>query len=355
MKQLDFSIIIVTHDGLKYIDACVNSIYQSNIKNFEIIVVDNGSTDGTVKFLKNKYKQNTLKIIELDKNYGPAKARNEGVKTAEGIYIGFLDNDTIVHKDWANEAKLAFEKDDKLGIVQCRLMLNRERTKIDYIGEYLGSNGFLVQKVPAGTIYNKSYDKQDFILAAKSAGMFIRKKTFDEAGGFDDSYFIYVEETDLGWRSWLIGYTAMFIPSSIVYHEFGTSTVILGVSKTNFNSKFHGTKNYIQTHIKNLGDESILKVLPLHILLWLGLSLHTLIKGNWKACIWILQGIYWNLSHLSQTLEKRNIIQQKRKVTDNELFKIFMIKKPFSYFLNKAMKKQKIGNAESFAKLGNNK
>lgn len=355
MKQFDFSIVIVTHNGLKYIDACVNSIYSSNIKNFEIIVVDNGSCDGTVKFLKNKYKQNTLKIVELDKNYGPAKARNQGVKEASGKYLGFLDNDTIVQKDWSNEAKKAFENDDKLGIVQCRLMLNRERTKIDYIGEYLGSNGFLVQRVPAGTVYNKSFDKEEYILAAKSAGMFIRKKTFDEIGGFDDSYFIYVEETDLGWRSWLVGYTAKFIPNSIVYHEFGTSTVILGTDKANYNAKFHGTKNYIQTLIKNLDPTNLKKILPLHVILWMGLSVHVLLKGQWRASLWILEGIFWNLTHLSETLEKRNFIQQNRKVSDKELFKTLMVKKPFSYFLSKAVTKQKIGNAESFSKLGNNK
>jgi len=352
MKQIDFSIIIVTHNGLKYIDACVDSIFSSHIQNFEIIVVDNGSSDDTIKYLTNKYSKHTnLQIVPLDKNYGPARARNEGVKVAQGLYLGFLDNDTEVHKDWATHAKKAFEKDKKLGVIQCKLLLNKERHKLDYIGEYLGSNGFLVQKIPSATIDDGSYDKEYYILAAKSAGMFIRKNVFDRIGGFDASYFIYVEETDLGWRVWLAGYTAKFIPVSVVYHEFGTSTVILGTKATNYNSKFHGTKNYIQTHIKNLGTAGLVTILPLHITLWIGLSLFSLLKRQWKSSLWIMEGILWNVIHLPETLVKRRKIQKARRVKDAYLFKMFMKKMPFSYFFNKANVKHKIGNAESFNKL----
>lgn len=349
MKKLDFSIIIVTFNGLKYIDECVESIFNSNISNFEVIVVDNGSSDNTVSFLKQKYKKfKNFKIVELNKNYGPAKARNIGAQRSSAKYLGFLDNDTTVDKNWAIYAKKAFEKDLKLAIIQCKLLLANDITKIDYIGEYLGSNGFLVQKVSSGSLYDPVYDIEQYILSAKSAGMFIRNDVFKKIKGFDESYFIYVEETDLGFRSWIAGYNAKYIYKSVVYHRFGTSTVILGTDKTNFNAKFHGTKNYIQMHIKNLQFTSLIKILPIHVFLWEGLSFYSLIKGQYKTFLYINKAIFWNLINLPSTLKKRRQVQKYRKVNDKDILKIVMVKKPFRYYLSKVLLKNKVGNANSF-------
>jgi len=346
-----FSLVIVTYNGREYIDRCVKSIISSNIKNYEIIVVDNGSTDGTIPFLKESYGKNSFfKLIELDKNYGPAYARNKGVAAATGEYIGFLDNDTAVKPNWAVEAGNYFDKHPDVGIVQCKLLLLKEPNKIDYVGEYLGQNGFLVQETPAGTIDAGQFNTVHEILAAKSAGMFIRKKAFEEAGGFDDDYFIYVEETDLGWRTRLLGYKAIYLPTSIVHHEFGTSTLILGKTKNNYNAKFHGTKNYILTLSKNLSFKNLFFILPVHITLWLGLACYSFVKRDFSVGSWIFKGIYWNIKNFRNTIKKRSIVQSRRRITDDELFKVVMVKKPMSYFVNKTLKKQRVGNAEGFVK-----
>lgn len=353
MDKIQLSIVIVNYNGKRYVDACIESILSSNARDFQIIVVDNGSLDSSVEFLKAKYKKiypDQLLLIALDKNYGPARARNEGVKVSRGKYICFLDNDTIVHPEWANEAIKAFQENSKIGIIQCKLLLAKEREKIDYVGEYLGQNGFLVQKASAGERDIGQYNKRIKILAAKSAGMFIRKKTFDTIGGFDEDYFIYVEETDLGWRCWLAGYINILIPTSIVYHEFGTSSLILREEDNERNTKYHGAKNYILTLFKNLGVANLLNILPKHIILWLGMSWYSLFLGNYKAFLWIHKGILWNLINLKKNLIKRKAIQSRRKMTDQELFKIIMKNKPFLYYMKKATSKKIIGHAEGFIK-----
>lgn len=352
MDKIQLSVVIVNYNGKKYADACIESILSSNVKDFQIIVVDNDSTDGSVEYLKTKYNkyQDRFKIVTLDKNYGPAKARNEGVKASQGKYICFLDNDTIVHPEWANEAIKAFKENSKIGIIQCKLLLAKERRKIDYVGEYLGQNGFLVQKASAGERDTGQYNKRIKILAAKSAGMFIRKKTFETIAGFDEDYFIYVEETDLGWRSWLAGYINVLIPTSIVYHEFGTSSLILGKEDNNRNTKYHGAKNYILTLFKNLSLANLLNILPKHIILWFGMAWYSLLLGNYKVFLWIHKGILWNLINLDKNLIKRHAIQSQRKISDRELFKIIIRKKPFLYYFKKATSKEIIGNAEGFTK-----
>lgn len=346
-----YSIVIVTYNGKEYINRCVKSIISSQINDYELVVVDNGSVDDTVIFLKESYGRHpNFKLVELDKNYGPAYARNKGVAVATGEYIGFLDNDTEVEPNWAAEAGAYFDSHPDVGIIQCKLLLLKEPNKIDYVGEYLGQNGFLVQEAPAGTIDTGQFNTIHEILAAKSAGMFIRKKAFEEVGGFDDDYFIYVEETDLGWRTRLLGYKAVYLPTSIVYHEFGTSTIILGKAKNNYNAKFHGTKNYILTLSKNLALKNMFLILPIHILLWLGLACFSFVKGDISAGSWIFKGVFWNVRNFWSTLKKRNAVQEKRRITDDELFKTVMVKRPMSYFIGKVTKKHKVGNAEGFAK-----
>lgn len=350
-KNIKVSVVVVTYNGLRYIDKCVSSVLKSNYPDFEVVVVDNGSIDSTAQILKDKYKDyKNVQILHLAKNCGPSKARNEGMKLVSGKYVAFLDNDTEVHKEWIKTAVEKFESDSKVGAIQCKLLLAKDRTKIDYVGEYLGQNGFLVQTVRAGDLDNGQFEKETLILAAKSAGMFIRKAAFDLIGGFDPDYFMFVEETDLGWRVWLKGFKCVYLPTSIVYHEFGTSLVLLSAFENQYNSKFHGCKNYIMTLIKNLEVKSMFFMLPVHVFLWMGLGIYSLAKGHFDSFKFIYMGILWNIVNLGKTLAKRKKIQDGRKISDEDLFKMVLKVKPLSYFLDKVLVPHKVGNAEGFIK-----
>lgn len=351
MNNIELSVIIVNFNGFKYTKKCLDSIYLSNTTNFEIIVVDNGSTDSSQELLTTAYgSKNNFKLINLDKNYGPAKARNIGVASANGKYIAFLDNDTEVDHNWATSALTFLKNNAEVGVLQCKLLFSKERNKIDYVGEYLGQNGFLVQRAITGEFDNGQYNNIEPILAAKSAGMFITREAFDAAGGFDDDYFIYVEETDLGWRVWLQGYKVLFFPESVVYHEFGTSSIILSKTQNNYNTKFHGCKNYILTLFKNLGTLKLITILPLHIFLWIGLAWFSLMKNQKQTFICIHKAIIWHIKNFKDSLIKRAAVQKSRVVSDANLFSILMKKRNISYFIEKATTIKKVGNAEGFIK-----
>lgn len=321
-SKVVLSIIIPTFNTKKYISACIDSILKSNTKNFEIIIIDNASTDNTIAFLKKKFKKQTAKIkyLSLNQNYGPAKARNEGVKIASGKYLSFLDSDTIVTPDWASQAIKCLKSDTKIAAVQCKLLLAKNKKQLDYVGEYLGKTGFLVPVAPHGEIDHGQYDSTKQILAAKSAGMFIKKRIFNKIGGFDEDYFIFVEETDLGWRCWLAGYQVILCPSSIVYHHFSATKSVVDEKFNNYLVRFHGTKNYILTLYKNLSTGYLIKILPLHIILWLGLSFYLTLTGNFQSSVNIIRGILWHISNIIKNTHKRNIIQKQRQVSDQLLF-----------------------------------
>jgi len=317
------SIIIVNYNGYHLLKNCLQSIFKNSYSNYELIIADNGSSDNSIPKIKKDFKDklSRIKILDLKKNLGPALARNKAFKISKGEIIAFLDNDTQVTKDWIQQALPFFQKNSKIGIIQSKLLLMNQKDKIDYVGEYLGSLGFLKSVANYGEVDNGQYNHIKSILAAKSAGMFIRRLAFIDAGMFDPDYFIFMEETDLGWRTWLMGYQNIFVPKSIVYHKFSSTKDIVDPDFNNFLIRFHGTKNYIQTLIKNLSLKYLIKILPIHILLWFSLATFLLITGKFKSAKNIYKGIGWNFIHLIQTLQKRKKIQFHRRVSDNYLFK----------------------------------
>ena len=344
------SVIIVNYNGETLLKRCVEAVLQNKYPNFEIIVIDNGSKDGSPLCLKELEKQHSnVRVILLDKNYGPAYARNRGAEKANGIYLAFLDNDTVPDENWLVPLVETMEKDVSVGACQCKLLLFKEPDKFDYAGDYLSQFGFLVQQVQGGEKDVGQADQKVEILSAKSAAMIIRRNVFKKIGGFDEDYFIYLEETDLGWRIWLIGYKVIFVPESKVYHEFGTTSII-DPKLQNFNAKFHGTKNYIMTLVKNLGTMNLMKILPLHILSWIGIILWmAIMKRKFYESGLILRGMFWNCSYLFAVLKKRDVIQSERKIRDKDLLPKIMKRRNFSYFYNKLVKAHKIGYAKSWS------
>lgn len=348
MKASQLSIVIVNLNGWDYLKPLLESIKENSISQYEVVVVDNGSTEDLDKIERYLSLDSRFKLIKLHKNVGPAMARNIGVKNSKGKYISFLDNDTLVDKSWAKNALNYFNKNKKVGIIQCKLLLASDHGKIDYVGEYLGTNGFLVQECPAGSIDNGQFNKPKKILAAKSAGMFIRRDVFDKAGGFDDEYFIYVEETDLGWRSWIVGFEAHFLPTSLVYHHFGTSTVILGQSKASNLAKFHGPKNYLSTLYKNLPNRLLGKVLVQHVALWLGLIAFRFVTLKISDSVQMSKGLLYFLFNIKRLKIKRDTIQSNKQSKKQDFLNGLVVSRPLWYFINKATKKIKVGNTESY-------
>lgn len=342
------SVVIANYNGKQFLSRCLETVFNSTYKNIEVIVVDNGSVDNSLPETKAKFNDTRLKLIALEKNFGPAYARNRGIEIAQGKYIAFLDNDTETEKDWIEKPVQVMEEDEKIGVCQCKLLLLKDPQKLDYVGDYLSQFGFLVQKATANEIDKGQYDSNFEILSAKSAAMIVRKELIDKTGGFDEDYFIYVEETDLCWRGWLAGYKAIFVPESRVYHLFGGSALSLGNAKQNYFAKFHGTKNYITTLLKNLGTFNAIKIIPVHIALWAGLAFWVLIHKKTIDSKNIFKGIFWVFMNLGLILKKRRQIQSIRVVSDRELMPRIMKKQSFNYFYKKATTAQNVGLAHGF-------
>jgi len=336
------SIIIVNYNGKNYLKNCIESILKNNYNNCEIWVVDNNSKDGSINMVNDEFRNvPNLHLIKLSNNKGPAYARNIGARRARGKIIGFLDNDTEVDVNWITKAVKYFQNDSSIGILQCKLLMVENKKQFDYAGEYLSSLGFLVHRA-----YHREKDKGQFdnpaeILAAKSAGMFIRRDVFEKINGFDEDYFIFMEETDLGWRTWLAGYRVIFAYDSIVFHHFSITKKIVKPSFNNYLVRFHGTKNYILTLYKNLSLKNLIFILPKNIFLWLGLAAYLCMRGNFSSSKNIMKGTFWNITHFPQTLRKRKKVQKTRKISDKNLFKKICKKRSVYSYVKQFLSAQK--------------
>lgn len=329
------SVVIVAYNGYNYSKKCLEAVLSNSYSNYEVIFVNDGSSDGTSQMMNEFIKEKEqIKFLNFRENKGPALRRNQAIKIAKGDYIAFLDNDTKPRKDWLIEVIKIMSSDLLIGACQCKLLLMNDKRRFDYAGDYVSQYGFLVQKAEYGEIDNGQYDNLDEILSAKSAGMVVRTKVLNEVGLFDSDYFIYVEETDLCWRIWLGGYKVKFVPSSVVYHAFGGSSKSSSVN-VQYRAKFHGCKNYIMTLVKNLEFDSLMRILPIHVLLWLSLACFLLLKLRLGEGCYIIRGILYSVIHLKSILEKRAHTQKMRKVSDSEIQRFIMRKSQLLYLIHK--------------------
>ena len=330
------SVIIINCNGKHFLERCLSSLLKTDYDNFEVVFVDNASQDGSMAFIVERFKDKRIAFVQNEKNYGVAGGRNIGFSKAKGEYVVFLDNDTEVHPQWLKGFLKAFEEDPVIAVAQAKLLRMDERKRFDHAGDYLTPLGFLRERSNQN-LDTGQFDKVEDIFNAKGAATMVRARVFSQLGAYDDSYYMYQEETDFCYRAWLAGYRVVFAPDSIVWHAYNTSFKDTKKHYSFYVIRFYGAKNYITTLIKNLGTKHLFTIVPLHALAWIVLAFGFLLKGRPKDYVWVLKGVLWSFFELPQTMRKRSLVQKKlRKIGDNDFFKKIMIRQSVWFYFKKA-------------------
>lgn len=309
------SIIIVNWNGGEVFKQCLKSLSKIDYPNWELIVVDNGSRDGSEDLKKFQIKDHALQIIKNISNLGFAKANNQGVKLAKGKYILLLNNDTKVESDFLSKLVEKIESDSSVGVIQPKIFLMDKKGYLDNAGSFFTWIGFLqhwgfMQKD------GPEFDLEKEIFSAKGACMLIRKKIIDKIGLFDEDFFSYFEESDFCWRAWLLGYKVLFYPQAKICHKVGFTIRRLDV----FNLNYHYYKNRICSLIKNLELVNLIIILSSHLFISFGIAAIFLLRGNPKDSLLILWAILWNIYNLPKTLKKRKYTQNIKVKSDKDIF-----------------------------------
>ncbi len=222
----DVSAVIVTFNSERFIKPCLDYFSSQDSKEPEVIVIDNGSKDDTVKIISNNYPK--VILIRNEDNLGPAKARNQGIEVAKGSWILTLDCDTVPEKDFlSNFHKIRENLSPDIGIIQPKILQYDKKT-IYSTGVFLSWLRKFYD-IGRGEIDNGQFEEQKFVFAACSAAAFYRRNMLDrikeKSGFFDENFFFLVEDIDLAWRARNRGYKTLYYPKAVCYHRGNSSGV----------------------------------------------------------------------------------------------------------------------------------
>jgi len=216
------SVIIPNLNGRDLIRECLSSLENQTFKQFEVIVVDNGSSDGSVGFIREHFPW-VEKIIENPCNYGFARACNQGIKISRGQLIALLNNDTETHPDWLAELVRAADNYPRIGMFASKTLFYDRRDVIDTTGHLIYPDGLNRGRGRMEVDRGQYDDKPDVFFPSGCAALY-RKAVFDDIGLFDETHFAYGDDTDIGIRARLAGWGCRFVPSAIVYHKYSATT-----------------------------------------------------------------------------------------------------------------------------------
>ncbi len=213
----EISVIIVNYNGEKYLKNCINSLLNQTINNFEIIVVDNNSTDYSVDYLKN-INDEKIKTLFLDKNYGFGVGNNRGFEIAKGKFIVILNNDTEVKEDFLENLIKPFKKDERIGMVAPLILFKYSPDTIDKAGGHLIYFDGLNRGRGCQEKVSEKYLIPGYTLIPDGCAACFKRDLIEKYGFFDEDFFLYGEDTDLGLRYLRAGYRCYYEPEAVVYH-----------------------------------------------------------------------------------------------------------------------------------------
>lgn len=263
------SVVVVNFNGARHLEACFESLVAQEYPGdcVELILVDNGSSDGSLELLAQRFPM--VRVLANERNLGFSPAVNQGAQAAGGDYVALINNDARADPGWLREmVRLAEERrEDKVACVGA-VMLDWDGKRIDFIGggiNFYGHGHQMYHNLPIDAVKPSGGE----LLFACGGAMLVDRQVFVDLGGFDDDYFAYFEDIDFGWRLWVAGYRVLLAPEAIVYHRLhGTSG----------GSHDHGMRallerNALLTVIKNYDDANLQRVLPAALLLLISRSL----------------------------------------------------------------------------------
>jgi GT2 family glycosyltransferase len=331
------SVIIPHHQGRNLILHCLNSLTSQTYSNFETIVVDNASHDGSIEvisrdflssplhsrgeqkggYLENKKIDLQLKIITLPNNEGFAYAINLGVRESQGDILAFLNNDTEVEPDWIQNGVNAFLEHPEIGILASRIMDFQHR-------DIMQNTGIVIHRCgrPSGRGRGKKYDtpwsKQVEVFGASGGAMMVRKSVWDKVEPFREDFVMYLEDVDWAFRARLLGEKCLYIPNMMVYHHEASTQDTHG--RTGVDSP-ERVRKIARNKLWVLWLNTPWQIFVLHLPFIVGGLFYSLAYHTFKSgrLISFLMGTLEGKWGILPRWKQRRLIQKRRKITIKEL------------------------------------
>ncbi len=305
-RPVKVSIVIPNWNGLKFVGMCLDSLKRSTFEGHEVIVVDNGSTDGSRERIERDYPW--VRLLKLPENLGFATACNRGIRASLGKYICLLNNDIEVEPDWIAKLYEGMERHPECGMGTTKMMFLDQRDTFYNTGDLFhawSSGGGRGQ----GEKDVGQYDREEYVFGACAGAGIYRRELFETIGVFDEDFFIFAEDVDLNMRSQLRGFKAVYLPEAKVYH-IGTATVGLYSDRYIYLCK----RNDVFVLIKNMSLAMYCK----HFFTILRHQMQDIRYFTYRGQGWVLlKSKLAALGQLPRMLRRRHRIQKDRTVADS--------------------------------------
>ncbi len=308
MADPKFSILIVNWNGMAVLPRCLQSVHDQVCRDFEVLLVDNGSQDRSLEFVRDRHPE--VRLIALPQNVGFAAANNRAAREALGEWLILLNNDAYPDPHWLDILDQAAGQYPDVAMFASRLLMADAPDRIDGTGDAYHVSGAVWNRQhrhPAETADAAVRE----VFAPQGAAAMIRRSAFLEADGFDEDFFSYHEDLDLAFRLRLRGHRCLYLPDALVYHK--------GSHTTGKGSEFavlYGHRNWVWCWVQNMPDEFIWRYLPQHLLANLFFIFYISLKGRPGA---ILRAKWHALLGLPKALRKRRLVQAARTAPAGEI------------------------------------
>ena len=317
MKKI--TVVIPHYNGIDILRDCLYSLYKNSFTDFITLVIDNGSVDGSQDFVKKEFPQ--VQLIENEENLGYAGGCNQGIEISETPYILLLNNDTVMPDNFLSEMLRAIEKDNKIAMVQPKILSIQNKDHFDYSGAAGGELDIFGYPFARGRIFDeveqdhKQYDSTDEnCFWTSGCALLLRKSVVDEIGNLDEDFFAHQEEIDLNWRAQLAGFRNIVTTKTYIYHYSGYT-----LRGDNQKKMYLNHRNNLIMMIKNYSLPYLILIFPLRILLELMTIIVDFVFWKGKRAKAALKSLINLARNLFQILKKRKKIQKLRKVSDNKI------------------------------------
>ena len=298
-----FAVVILNYNGEKLLPQFLPSVIQ-NSAGARIIVVDNGSTDSSVKLIKKTFGQ--VELIQFENNLGYCGGYNRAIGQIVSDVVILLNSDIEVTPGWLDSPMKLLASNPIVAAVQPKILSYQNKTQFEYAGAAGGFIDLLGYPFCRGRIFQTlefdegQYNDQSRIFWASGACLIIKREKFLEAGGFDEDFFAHMEEIDLCWRLNRAGYEICYDSQSIVYHV-GGGTLSAGSSK----KVYYNFRNGLTLLIKNLTLTGLLLKLPFRIVLDYVAALGFILKGKPGSGWAVIQAHLSSVANIGRNLTKR--------------------------------------------------
>jgi len=304
----EISVIVVNWNGKRFLNACLSSLRRQTFSDFEVIVVDNGSEDGSAEYVRERFPE--AKLIALGENRGFTGANIAGWKEANGKLMALLNNDTEVHPRWLEEIHKASVAFPNAGSFACKMLYFDKRDRIDNCG-FAATKVGTTDDIGRGQRDGPAWMEPRLVFGACGGAVVYRRSMLEDVGFFDDDFFMTFEDVDLSFRAQLRGYACRFVPNAVVYHRYRAT-----MNKFPARQVYFSQRNIELVYLKNMPLGLLLRSLPLRLLYEGGAAVYFFKIGAGKAFLTAKMDVF---RQLPSVLRKRSAVQKARTITNGQL------------------------------------